>query len=94
MDPGVRPGLEWHPNGIPVAVPVAEHAPEAATAPATPTEAAIRQDAITRQLMAIRRAEHEGEELEHTLERKGKEFDRHQREVVQQLRAAGYLRDR
>ena len=93
MDPGVRPGLEWHPNGIPVAVPVAGHAP-AATAPASPTEAAIRQDAITRQLMAIRRAEHEGEELEHTLERKGEEFDRHQREVVQQLRAAGYLRDR
>src|SRR5215217_61340 len=93
-DPGVRPGLEWHPHGIPVAVRVTASAAEAAAMPATPTDAGIRQDVITRQLLAVRRAEREGEKLEHTLERKGDELDRRQREVVQQLRAAGYLRDR
>jgi len=90
----VRPGLEWHPHGIPVAVRVEERAAEAAGTLATPTDAAIRRDVITRQLLAVRRAEREGEKLEHTLERKGEEFDRHQRVVVEQLRTAGYLRDR
>jgi sulfide:quinone oxidoreductase len=93
-DPGVRPGIEWHPNGIPVAVPVGGQTGEAATAPARPAEAAVRQDAIARRLLAIRRAEHEGAEVEHALEIRSREFDRHEREVVQQLRAAGYLRER
>ena len=46
-----------------------------------------------RRLMAVRRAEREGEKLEHALERRGEEFDRHERAVVLQLRAAGYLRE-
>lgn len=93
-DPGVRPGLEWHPGGLPVAVPVgADPHGEAGTAPSVPAEASARHDAMTRQLMAIRRAEREGERLEHALDRRGEEFERHEREVIQRLRAAGYLRD-
>jgi hypothetical protein len=42
----------------------------------------MRHDAITRQLMAIKRAEREGEKLEHALARRGREFERHEREVV------------
>jgi hypothetical protein len=53
----------------------------------------MRHDAITRQLMAIKRAEREGGKLEHALARRGREFERHEREVVKQLRAAGYLRE-
>jgi sulfide:quinone oxidoreductase len=90
-DPGVRPGLDWHPNGIPVAVHIGERADEARMAPAPPDEAAVRQDAIARQLLAVRRAEHEGAQVEHALEIRGEEFARHHREVVQQLQAAGYL---
>jgi sulfide:quinone oxidoreductase len=94
QDPGVRPGLEWHPNGIPVAVPVAEAAGAAATTPAAPADSAMRQDAIARQLMAVRRIEHEGEEVGHALEIRSHEVARHQAEVIKQLRAAGYLRER
>ena len=47
VDPGVRPGLDWHPNGIPIAVPMGEYAGAAATASTAPTEESIRQDAIT-----------------------------------------------
>jgi sulfide:quinone oxidoreductase len=91
-DPRVRPGLEWHPNGIPIAIPVAG-ATEAATTPSPPDEGAVRRDAIQRQLLAIRRAEQEGETVERTLEARGRDFERHEREVVQQLRAAGYLQE-
>jgi len=93
-DPGVRPGIEWHPNGIPVAVPVGGQTGEAATMATMPAEAAVRQDAIARRLLAIRRAEHEEAEVAHALEIRSHEFDRHEREVVQQLRAAGFLRER
>ena len=89
-DRGVRPGFERHPQGVPVAVSVSggsarEHA---AT---TRSEADLRHEALTRQLMAIRRAERAGEELGHDLQRRRDEVDRHQREVVGKLAAAGYL---
>jgi sulfide:quinone oxidoreductase len=93
VDRGVRPGLEWHPNGVPVAVTVAEYAGSDVTAPSAPTEAAVSRDAKTRQLMAVRRAGREGQRLEHELERRLEAFERHEREVVAQLRAAGYLRE-
>jgi hypothetical protein len=92
-DPGVRPGLEWHPNGVPLAVPVGWDEGTAVAAPAAPREAALRQDAMTRQLMAIRRAEHEEERVQHALERRAEEFDLHEREVINRLRAAGYLQE-
>jgi sulfide:quinone oxidoreductase len=92
LDPGVRPGLEWHPNGLPVAVPVRRYAETAVTAPGTPTEAAVRRDAATRQLLAARRAAHAGHTLERELERRLKALERHEREVIAELRAAGYLR--
>jgi sulfide:quinone oxidoreductase len=93
-DAGVRPGLDWHPNGLPIAVPVATDGEgEAGPRPSAPTESAVRHDAITRQLLAIHRAEREGTRLEQALERRREEFERHEREVIQQLRAAGYLRD-
>ena len=57
-----RPRLA--PHGIPIAVPMGEYAGAAATASTAPTEESIRQDAITRRLMAVRRAEREGEKLE------------------------------
>jgi len=94
VDPGVRPGLEWHANGLPIAVPVDMDADaQAGAPPSVPSEAAVRHDAITRQLMAIHRAEREGAKLEQALERRGREFERHEREVIQRLHAAGYLRD-
>jgi sulfide:quinone oxidoreductase len=91
-DPRVRPGLDWHPNGIPLAIDVGDHRAENATAPTPPAEPDIRRDALARQLIALRRVEHEGHVAERALEARGRSFDRHEREVVQQLRAAGYLR--
>jgi len=41
--------------------------------------------------MAIRRAEREGRQLELELQRRSSEFERHERETVEQLEAAGYL---
>jgi hypothetical protein len=58
---------------------------------AVPTEEAIRRDARTRQLMAMRRTENEGRQLMHELESRRSEFERHQRETVKRLEAAGYL---
>jgi hypothetical protein len=63
------------------------------TAPSAATEAAIGRDAMTRQLMAVRRAGREGQRLEHELERRLEVFERREREVVAELRAAGYLRE-
>jgi sulfide:quinone oxidoreductase len=89
-DPRVRPGLEWHPNGIPIAVSLAG-ATGVATTASSPDPALVRRDAMERQLLAIRRAEREGETLERALEARGRDFERHERDVVQRLRAAGYL---
>jgi sulfide:quinone oxidoreductase len=92
-DHGVRPGLGWHPHGIPVAVEVSAGADGASAVPLAVASAdAIRRDALTRQLLAIRRAQRDGERLQHELERRGSEFERHERETVEQLEAAGYLR--
>ena len=89
-DRGIKPGLAWHPRGLPIAIDV--HGPSnGGPSPPPVTEAAMRQDAISRQLLAVRRAEREGVRLEHSLERLGEEFERHERHVIQQLRAAGYL---
>ena len=91
-DPGVRPSLEWHPNGLPVAVGVGGADQAAAwPLPAIPADEAIRRDARTRQLMAVHRTEREGGRLVHELESRGSEFERHQRETIEQLEAAGYL---
>jgi sulfide:quinone oxidoreductase len=92
LDPGVRPGLEWHPNGVPVAVSVGQYAETAGAAPSAPTEAAVRKDAVTRQLLAARRAAQEGQSLERELERRLEGLERREREVIGELRAAGYLR--
>jgi hypothetical protein len=77
---------------VPVAVPVGDYASEAPAAQG-PGEREVRHDAITRQLMAARRSEREGRKLGRELERLAQEFDEHEREVVEQLRAAGYLRE-
>lgn len=90
-DRGVRPGLEWHPNGLPVAVHVEASSPVETSAPSS--DEALRHDALSRQLMAIRRTEREGESLGRELGRELADFDRHEREVVKRLKAAGYLRD-
>jgi hypothetical protein len=92
-DPRIRPGLEWHPNGIPVAVRVDAQGAVASTPSSPPAEPDIRRDALARQLIAVRRVEHEGEVVERALAARGRRFDRHEREVVEQLRAAGYLRE-
>jgi hypothetical protein len=65
----------------------------AVTAPPPAPEDSVRRDAITRQLMAIRRAEREGEAVSRTLEARGRDFERHEHEVIEQLRAAGYLQE-
>jgi sulfide:quinone oxidoreductase len=91
-DPGVRPGLGWHPNGLPVAVDVGGDDGDVTGSPAAaPSEEAMRRDAGTRQLMAIHRAEREGTQLVHELEGRRSVLERHQRETVEQLEAAGYL---
>ena len=92
-DPGVRPGLERHPNGLPVAVPVGHDRSSEAAARADPSsEEELRHDALTRQLLAIRRMEREGEHLSLDLKRRLEEVERHEHEVVGRLEAAGYLR--
>lgn len=92
-DPGVRPGLEWHPNGLPVAVPVGhDAASETHGQMVAPSEEDLRHDSLTRQLLAIRRAEREGERLSLDLERGLEDVERHEQEVVARLEAAGYLR--
>jgi sulfide:quinone oxidoreductase len=93
-DPVVRTGLLWHPRGVPIAAPVAAPAGAREQVPARSAQAAdaTAADARTRQLLAIRRTEREGERLGRTLEGKREAFERHQREVVARLEAAGYLR--
>ena len=89
-DPGVKPGLDWHPNGLPLAVPIrAGHIP--AQRHGRPSEEALRHDATMRQIMARRRLEREGEHVEAQLETRMAEFEQHEREVEKELRAAGYL---
>jgi len=91
-DRGVRPGLGWHPNGVPVAVQVGGEDGAATEPPAAaPSDEAIRRDVLTRQLMAIRRIERDGRQLVHELEGRGREFERHERETIERLEAAGYL---
>jgi hypothetical protein len=91
-DPDVRPGLGWHPSGLPLAVEVSSSTDDSTTPPPTPRSGeAIRRDALLRQLTAIRRIGREGAELGLGLERQGKEFERHERETIRQLEAAGYL---
>jgi hypothetical protein len=92
QDPGVRPGLERHPRGLPVAVPLggepAGHAGRAGIA----SEEGLRHDALTRQLLALDRAERKGESLGSELQRGLDEVKRHEREVIEKLETAGYLR--
>ena len=57
----------------------------------TPSDDDLRHDALTRQLLAIRRAEREGEALGDELQLRRDEVARHQRDVVGKLEAAGYL---
>jgi len=66
-------------------------APEPEPRAGAPSEDALRHDALTRRLMAIRRTEREGERLGLELQEKGVEFERHEREVIKRLEAAGYL---
>ena len=90
-DRGVRPGLGWHPNGLPVAVEVGGNDGAAVPPAAAPSDEAIRRDVLVRQMLAIRRIERDGKRLEHELEGRRSEFVRHERETIQQLEAAGYL---
>ena len=91
-DRAIHPGLDWHPTGVPVAVDVERSGPDTAEPPSVPSDVAVRRDAISRQLFAVAREGREGERLVHQLERRGREFDEHEQEVVERLRAAGYLR--
>jgi sulfide:quinone oxidoreductase len=92
-DRGVRPGLERHPAGLPVAAPVGGDAAAGDDGPAgASSEEDLRHDALTRQLLALRRAEREGEDLGHDLKRRLDEVERHGQEVIGKLEAAGYLR--
>jgi sulfide:quinone oxidoreductase len=91
-DTGVRPGLERHPNGLPVAVPVGREPVATGDGPArASSDAALRHDALTRQLLAIRRAEREGRQLGLDLKSRLVEVESHEQEVVGRLEAAGYL---
>jgi sulfide:quinone oxidoreductase len=93
-DPGIEPGLGWHPGGLPVAVEVEWRTyPGSPRAAAGVAEAALHRDAMVRQQLAVRRAEREGIALEKSLKRLGDEFEQHERQVIKQLRAAGYLRE-
>ncbi len=77
-------------RSIPVAVRVESSSSAEVTSPAS--EDALRLDALSRQLMAIRRGGREGDHLAHELRQEMAEFERHEREVVKRLEAAGYLR--
>ena len=91
-DPGVRPGLGWHPNGLPVAVEVGGGEAAATGSPvAVTSEQAIGRDARTRQVMALHRAERQGTQLVHELEGLRSELERRQRATIERLEAAGYL---
>jgi hypothetical protein len=90
-DRGVRPGLGWHPNGLPVAVEIRENDGAVMPPGAAPSDETIRRDVLVRQMMAIRRIERDGRRLGNELERRRSEFERHERETIQQLEAAGYL---
>ena len=91
-DRGVRPGLERHPAGLPVAVPVGRESTRDEGPASASSEEDLRHDALTRRMLAIRRAEREGTAVEHDLKRMGDEVERHEREVIAKLEAAGYLR--
>ena len=60
---------------------------------ATPSDETIRRDVLVRQMIAIRRIEREGRRLDDELEGRRSEFVRHEREIIQELEAAGYLRN-
>jgi sulfide:quinone oxidoreductase len=90
-DRGVRPGLGWHPNGLPVAVDVREDGGTVMPPGTAPSDETIRRDVLARQMLAIRRIERDGRRLGNQLERRRSELERHERETIQQLEAAGYL---
>ena len=90
-DPAVRSGLDWHPGGLPVAVRVDGASTGSRVPAAVPSQEALREDALTRRSMSIRRAEREGEQLAGELRGRLDEFGRHELEVIKRLEAAGYL---
>ena len=55
---------------------------------------AARRYAATRELLAVRRLEHDGDRRVQDLTRRLREFDAREAQVVAQLRAAGFLRKR
>ena len=89
-DRAIRHGLVWHPHGLPVDVPVAQVAADAARVPA-PDDEAFERDALDRELLALARLGRESARGERRLERGLRELERRQRAVVEQLEAAGYL---
>jgi hypothetical protein len=92
-DRAVHPGLLWHPSGLPVAAGVRPGEDPSSDSGGLDPEA-IERDARTRQLLAIGRAERQGERLEQSLERRGEELERRHRQVAARLEAAGYLHHR
>jgi hypothetical protein len=52
---------------------------------------ALRQYAATRELLEIRRLEHDGERRAHELALRLREFEAREAAVIVQLRAAGFL---
>jgi hypothetical protein len=90
-DPGLRPGIPWHPRGLPIAVELESELPEPASTGDARSPDALRQEARDRQLLAMRRSERQGERTLVDMERHMADFERREREVIDHLQAAGYL---
>ena len=92
-DHAVHAEILWHPNGLPVivAAPASDPMIERLTPAVHPQAKDLLHDSEGRELMAIRRTEHEMASTAHELEEELHALDQHQHTVIEHLRAAGYL---
>lgn len=92
-DHAVHAEIRWHPNGLPiiVAAPARDPMSERLTPAVHPQSRDLLHDSQGRELMAIRRTEHEMAATAHELDQELQALDKRQSAVIKQLRAAGFL---
>ncbi len=95
-DHAVHPEIRWHPNGLPVIVPLPDSdATIERLKPAVHTSTEdLLHDSEGRERMAIRRVEAQMEATAQALDKELQALDHSQRTVIEHLRAAGYLQSR
>jgi sulfide:quinone oxidoreductase len=94
-DHAVHAEISWHPNGLPiiVAAPAGDPTVERLTPAVHPQAKDLLHDSQGRELMAIRRTEHQMASTAHELDQELQALEHSQHTVIEHLRAAGYLQN-